>query len=1014
MRTSNLSDISVEPSAIERLTPEEKDRLTDILDRYLSSLESGVPLQREELLAAHPELAGPLQTYLDSLDELHNVAAGFATPGSRSDPDAASPGGDEQRLGDFRLLREVGRGGMGVVYEAQQISLGRRVALKVLPFAAVLDSKQIARFQHEAKAAAQLLHPNIVSVFAVGVDRGVHYYAMQFIDGQPLDRAIQELREAAGFGPSPSLGGSGSKSAAAGPRQTTVSFHGSRHASRSTQHDTRRAPAALLATPDRTPVAADGAGTCPSTCRSFLTARSLNSREYYRTIVRLGIQAAEALHAAHEHGVVHRDIKPSNLLLDGDGKLWVTDFGLARCHSDAPLTNTGDVLGTMRYMSPEQALGQPALVDQRTDVYSLGVTLYELITLQPAFGGDGGPALLRRIDQQEPRRPRQWQPKIPADLETVVLKAMAKRREERYTTAQEFADDLQRVLEGKPTAAKPPTIPQRLGKWARRHKRFVAAAAAVALVAVLGMGVSTMLIAREKLKTEQNYERAERHFREAQDAVDCFGVRLAERLAEVPGADQVRKELLRETLRYYTSFVEQAKDDPALRADLALTYSKIGTLTGEIGSTEQAVEAHENAIRLFEQLAASNPGERSYRRRLAVAQNNLALMLSRSGRTDAARRAYSSAIRLQEQLTRETDDAEVLGELALSHNNLGLLQVGTGEAKNAEPSFREAIRLQEDLLRLDPDNPERLRNLAASFNNLSTLYVDDQPARAAELYERALTDQTKAAAARPNELKYRNDVALTYNNLGAVQSSTGQLEKAATSYGHAIEIQRELVRSAPAQIGYRCDLGISFNNLGLTQSKLRQSADAERSFRQALDLQETLLRQNPHDVELCSSLGGIHNNLGMVLEEVQRTSDASENFRKAVEYQKIAYLNAPKVSRYRFFLSKHYFNYGRTLRRLGRPDEAARVALARRELWPNDPQHLLAVAEELAAASKILAGSTTAGVTPGMTAPQCAELAVETLRQAVAAGWKPTSSLDWTESFAAIKDTPGFAEFVKH
>ena len=139
-----------------------------------------------------------------------------------------------------------------------------------------------------------------------------------------------------------------------------------------------------------------------------------------------------------------------------------TDFGLARCHSDTPLTNTGDVLGTMRYMSPEQALGQPALVDQRTDVYSLGVTLYELLTLQPAFAGDGGPALLRRIDQQEPRRPRQWQPKIPADLETVVLKAMAKRREERYTTAQEFADDLQRVLDGKPTAAKPPTIPQRL------------------------------------------------------------------------------------------------------------------------------------------------------------------------------------------------------------------------------------------------------------------------------------------------------------------------------------------------------------------------------------------------------------------------------------------------------------------------------------------------------------------------------------------------------------------------
>ena len=214
----------------------------------------------------------------------------------------------------------------------------------------------------------------------------------------------------------------------------------------------------------------------------------------------LGIQAAEALHAAHEHGIVHRDVKPSNLLLDGSGKLWVTDFGLARCRSDAPVTSTGDLVGTLRYMSPEQAMGQSVLVDHRTDVYSLGVTLYELLALQPAFSGEDGPALLRQIEQQEPRPLRQLQPKVPADLETVVLKAMAKRREERYATAQEFADDLRRVLEGKPTLAKPPTIAERLRKWTRRHRRAVAVAVAVCLFAMLGMAASTLLIAREKAK----------------------------------------------------------------------------------------------------------------------------------------------------------------------------------------------------------------------------------------------------------------------------------------------------------------------------------------------------------------------------------------------------------------------------------------------------------------------------------------------------------------------------------
>ncbi len=207
-------DLSIEPAVIRQLTAEQKDRLTDLLDGYLCRLEKGLPPPREDLLETNPDLAGPLQAYFDSLDELHDMAAGFQRPTidagcDGASPDESSPAGDERRLGDFRLLREIGRGGMGVVYEAEQISLGRRVALKVLPFAAVLDSRQIARFKHEAQAAAQLNHPNIVSVFAVGVERGVHYYAMQLIDGQPLDRALTELREKYPHGPAGQARGTG-------------------------------------------------------------------------------------------------------------------------------------------------------------------------------------------------------------------------------------------------------------------------------------------------------------------------------------------------------------------------------------------------------------------------------------------------------------------------------------------------------------------------------------------------------------------------------------------------------------------------------------------------------------------------------------------------------------------------------------------------------------------------------------------------------------------------------------
>jgi hypothetical protein len=977
MDAIGLSNLSVEPTALRQLTTEQKDRLTDILDEYLSALETGVPPDAEKLLRDHPDLAGPLTMYLNRLEDLHGMAAGFSDPSRRSATQAVPPEDDEKRLGDFVLLREVGRGGMGVVFEARQLSLGRRVAVKVLPFAAVLDSKQIARFKNEAQAAAQLLHPNIVPVFAVGVERGVHYYAMQFIDGQPLDRTIAELRRKwrvadteSSAGDEPSVGDVKTPAADESPAELAV----------------------------------------PSTCHSFLTEKSRNRQQYFRTVVRLGIQAAEALHAAHEYGVVHRDIKPSNLMLDGDGKLWVTDFGLARCQSNMTLTKTGDVVGTLRYMSPEQALGQTARVDQRTDVYSLGATLYELLTLRPAFPGKDGLTLTRQIEQQEPVRLRQWQPDIPADLETVVLKTLAKRREDRYATAQQFADDLSRVLAGKPALAKPPTMPDRVHKWARRHRRLVGAIAGICFLVVTGLAGSSFFVAREKTRAEKNYAAAEANYRQARRAVDQFGARLAERLADIPGAEQVRRDLLKDTLEYYRSFVEQAGTEPKLRADLAMTYTKIGTIAGEIGSTADATAAYRDAETILSELAAARPGDAEHRRHLALCRNNLGLLLRRSGSIDEARRVYRAAIGLQEKLVANFPDVpQHRADLALSHTNLGLLQSETGERRQAEQSFSEAIRLQQELLNASPDAPELLRNLAASYNNLSALYANEQSARAAELYDQALTLQQRAAAARPDVLEYRSDLALTYSNLGAAQSRAGQFSQAAASFDRAIESQHELVQLVPARASYRRDLAVSYNNLGMAQVELRQTASAEQSFHQALELQESLVAQHPGDVGLHSSLGGIYNNLGIVLEELQRIPQAAEAYRRAIECQKVAYAQAAGVERYRTFLSKHCYNYGRILRRLGSADQAAQVALERKKLWPDDPQRLLTVAEELALASQIPGDHRG----PGMTAEQCAESAIETLREAIAAGLEVPADLGRNEAFTTLRNRPDFVELVK-
>jgi tetratricopeptide (TPR) repeat protein len=338
------------------------------------------------------------------------------------------------------------------------------VALKVLPFAAMLDKQQLARFKNEARAAATLDHPNIVSIYSVGAERGVHYYAMQLIEGNSLAAIIATMKP--GQPPSDEETASTAVLLNAPPVADT-------------------AKAALPTVHDR-----GGA--------AFSSIPPFDSREYFRAVARLGVQAAEALDHAHQNGILHRDIKPANLLVDNIGKLWVTDFGLARIEQDAGMTMSGDLLGTLRYMSPEQALAKRVVVDHRSDVYSLGVTLYELLTLQPAFTGDDRHELLRQIAFDEPRKPRQVNAHIPQDLETIILKAIEKNPAERYTTALALADDLQRYLNEEPIKARPQSLVATARKWSRRHRPVVWAFAATLLVSGFILAASLGWISRDR------------------------------------------------------------------------------------------------------------------------------------------------------------------------------------------------------------------------------------------------------------------------------------------------------------------------------------------------------------------------------------------------------------------------------------------------------------------------------------------------------------------------------------
>jgi eukaryotic-like serine/threonine-protein kinase len=453
--------------------------LAQLIDELADRYQAGEPVDWEAVAREHPDKVNRVRALwpaIAAMAELGSVTGRHSAGAIPPKPEAAAAIGE---LGDFRILREIGRGGMGVVYEAIQITLGRQVALKVLPFAPVLSEKPLQRFKNEAQAAAHLNHPNIVPVYAVGCERGVHYYAMRYIEGRTLSAVIAELRR---------MDRKGADPLSSDPQDELAATLAGEIASGGL-------------TPCRPPDAEDaptkswiGQFSEPLEPAHLMTTRGSSSTQttaFFRTSARLGLQAAEALDHAHEQGILHRDIKPSNLLIDAQGNLWITDFGLARIQGDAGLTMSGDLLGTLRYMSPEQALAKRVVVDHRTDIYSLGVTLYELLTQGPAYSGRDRQEILRRIAFEEPQGPRKLNPSIPLALETIVLKAMAKDPSGRYASARDLADDLRRFLNHEPIRARRSGPAERLMMWARRRPAIAALVCLLALVSTVGFVVST-------------------------------------------------------------------------------------------------------------------------------------------------------------------------------------------------------------------------------------------------------------------------------------------------------------------------------------------------------------------------------------------------------------------------------------------------------------------------------------------------------------------------------------------
>jgi len=513
-------------------SPPGLDPVDELAEEYLKRRRRGERPTPAEYAARYPEHAARILELFPALEFIEGLKPASDDHSGSSDDwgtgrEPAGGGGRPRRLGDYTLLRELGRGGMGIVYEAEHESLKNRVALKVMHPRFRADRAYVRRFQTEARSAAKLHHTNIVPVFDYGEQDGVCYYAMQCIVGVGLERVmadVRRLRAAADRDTAAVLGATGDGMAVATVadplRAVSRGLLTGRFAIAPTAAavDGTATPPTTSVNPKTPGTVASAAATgepgpAPSAPDGSSGSSSFAGQPesiYFREVARLGAQVADALDYAHRQSVIHRDIKPSNLLLDSQGNVWVTDFGLAKLVESEDPSRSQDVVGTLRFIAPERFRG---ITNPLGDVYSLGATLYELLTLKPAFGEQDQARLIERITHQPPVPLRQQDRRIPRDLETLVLKALAKDPKDRFAKAADLGDELRRYLESRPIRSRPVGPVERLWRWCERSPGLAAASIAAALLATT-LVIGSTLTAWTLRRDNDRIQRADRQTRE--------------------------------------------------------------------------------------------------------------------------------------------------------------------------------------------------------------------------------------------------------------------------------------------------------------------------------------------------------------------------------------------------------------------------------------------------------------------------------------------------------------------
>jgi tetratricopeptide (TPR) repeat protein len=794
--------------------PEDKPQkdIEQAVQQFVDAQLRGENPNIDEFVKQYPGLEDQIKQRIQNLREIDGLFNSLLTPDDSDFQDTpAEHNLIGQKLGDFEILKLIGRGGMGAVFLARQISLDREVALKVISDISGARGKSLERFKREAKTLAKISHPNIVPIYEVGEQGPYSYFAMEYIKGVSLDKILAGIRNAK----------PGSKAS-------------------DVMHKRLEVQAEVY-----TKKTAEAFGVEIDT-------------EYIVNISKIIISIASALDYAHKKGILHRDVKPSNILIDSDGTAKLVDFGLAKADTQQSITLTEEFFGTPSYVSPEQ-IRKPQMVDCRSDVYSLAATYYECLTLRPPFEGNTVNETLTSVISREAVPPKKYCPRLSADFNTVLLHALEKSPEDRYQTVAEFAADIENVLEFKPITAKRPSITHRAYKTLRRSPLKFVAIGVFILAIVLGYFVFSAYIEKRNKTIASKLFTIGRQKAQAKDFEEALAYYEKALRADPKNSEAYyRAGACYFLLKQYEKAIESYKRAIQIDSNFAGAYHNLGNVYDELAQYEEAIMVYKQAIRIDPNDVASykrlgftygSAGQyekerESYEKVISInpnyefadTQNALGVAYNRLGRYEEAAKALKQAVKVM------PDEWDSYWWLALSYDKLG--------------DYVNAINAFEQCVRIKPDNTHAFFLLGLAYNKIG-------------LYEKSIETYRHIIKIEPNYAHAHHWLGVAFQNLRRYKEAVEAFRKSLTidpnyvptyidlgftysalnSYKDAIAAYKEAIKLDPNDALVYTELGDAYRKLG-------RNTEAVEAFKNAI-------RIDPNNINAYSNLGFTYHALGL-------------------------------------------------------------------------------------------------------------------------------------------------------